>query len=228
MLDASVQVSTNYIFHSDLKDAIDDLDLFDAMFSGVVGNVISIPIKGSQLLYLSLYGKQFSVCKQIAKNTTQVVSIELTKVLFDYKIGDTEFKIMCDSNEDYYDVMCKLILSLSVHYSTDEIHIMLKNWNIKMINTIEVNSIVKPLLYKINEIVKTDNFRNIIILGPGVISKQIDQLRNKTLHINLKVLKLKNEFKEEEILKQEIKAEFKKDNTKVVLLFKDVVKDEEK
>ena len=214
LTDVGLQVTTNYLIDQNWANALGQVDLFDAAFSGAIGNIASIPIKGSQLLNMAKFGKQFSICRQITTNTTKVVTIEFTKIAFDYKLADNDFKTLCDNNEDYYDVMTKLILSLAAHYTAEEIHGFLKGWNNKVVESIEVefDQIARPVLLKVNEIVQTENFGKIIGAGTGVIAKFIEQINQEAPEVEYKIIEIENIDKSiNEIVN------IKQDNTNVIL-----------
>jgi hypothetical protein len=214
LTDVGLQVSTNYLIDQNWENALGQVDLFDAAFTGTIGNIASIPVKGSQLLHLAKYGKQFSICRQITTNTTKVVTIEFTKIAFDYKLAENDFKILCDNNEEYYDVMTKLILSLAAHYTAEEIHGFLKGWNNKVVESIEVefDQIARPILLKVNEVVQTETFGKIIGAGAGVIAKFIEQINQEAAEVECKIIEI------EDIDKciNDIES-IKQDNTNVIL-----------
>ena len=214
LTDIGLQATTNYLIDKNWANALGQIDLFDAAFTGTVGNIASIPIKGSQLLHLAKYGKQFSLCRQITTNTTKVVTIEFTKVAFNYEIADNQLKTLCNNNESYYDVMSKLVLALAAKYTAEEIHGFLKGWNSKVVESIEVefDQIAKPILLEFNEIVQTENFKKIIEVGTKVIADFIIHLKSENVNVEYKIDDI-------ETLNQSVTEidQIKQDNTQVVL-----------
>jgi hypothetical protein len=208
--DLALQASTNYLVEGDWEEALNQVDYFDAAFTGVTGNLITLPLKGGQLLYLSKYGKQLKVCRKISETITRVVTIELTKITFDYTYADSELKMLCDYKEENFNLLSRLLLALVAKYSSDEIHKFLKGLNNKVAENIddEFDNIAKSLLLKINDIIKTDNFQKVIESGSNALIKYIKTLKQKNVNLNYKI-------KEKKDIQKSIK-EIKNNSSKII------------
>ena len=207
LADAGIQASINYILTRDWETALNRVDPFDAAFTGIVGNIVSVPLKSRQLLHLSKHGAKYTVCKQL-ENITKVATLEYVKVSFDYDLASNKMKMLCNNSEKNHEVMSRFLLALTAKWGADEIHRILKGWGSNTISQIEnegLDEISETIIKKVNNIIQTENAQKIINLGTKVFSEIITDLKEKDANIKFKVKE-----------KKEIESFAIPDNTRVV------------
>jgi hypothetical protein len=207
LADAGIQASINYILNGDWETALNRVDPFDAAFSGIVGNIVTVPLKSRQLLHLSKHGTKYTVCKQL-ETVTKVAALEYVKASFDYDLASNKMKMLCNNSEKNHEVMSRFLLSLTAKWGADEIHRILKGWGKNTISQIEnegLNEISESILKKVNNIIQTESAQKIINLGTKVFSEIITDLKEKNANIKFKLKE-----------KKEVESFAIPDNTRVV------------